>query len=63
MKRHKVLLELIQVSTDKVPRIKFFGAVKADVLPDFAAVSSIYIGIYMTLENCFLSTFTQQKIY
>lgn len=51
MKRKKVLLELIQVSTDKVHWIKFFGAVNGDVLPDFAAISSIYIDIYTALKN------------
>lgn len=41
MKKYKVLLEVIQVSTDKVSKIKFFRAVNGDVSPDFAAISSI----------------------
>lgn len=50
MKRNRVLLELIQVSTDKVHQIKFFGAVNGDVLPDFAAISSIYTDTSMAFE-------------
>jgi len=49
MKRNQVLLELIQVSIDKVHQTKHFRAVNGNVSPEFAAISSIYI--YMALEN------------
>lgn len=44
-----ILLEVSQVSTDKVHWIKFFGAVNGDVLPDFAAISSIYSDTSMNI--------------
>lgn len=62
MKRNRVLLELIQVSTDKAHWIKFFGGVNGDVLPDFAPSSSIYTDTSMALE-CHEVTFTQKKLY
>lgn len=61
MKRNKVLLELIQVSTDKVHRIKFFGAVNGDVLPDCAAISSIILIFIQHSRIMFLINFYSTK--
>lgn len=61
MKRNMFLLEVIQVSTDKVHGIKFFGAVNGDVLPDFAAISSIYSDTSMNIMK--IKSFLLKKSY